>query len=199
MMLRVENLSFWRCSPISFEIGSGECAYLTGPSGCGKTLMLRAIADLDPHEGRVYLDDSESRSVPAPAWRQQVGLLPAEPVWWFDTVGEHFPEVRPTWMEELGFSSETLDWEVARLSTGEKRRLALLRLLVQGPKALLLDEPTANLDDEHAQKVEDLVVRYRDDRQVPVLWVSHRGVRARRQSSQAFRLTADHQFEQEQI
>ena len=46
----------------------------------------------------------------------------------------------------LGFSEESLAWEVSRLSSGNVKRLALFRMLIGKPKLLLLDEPTANLD-----------------------------------------------------
>ena len=72
-------------------------------------------------------------------------------------------------LAEVGLP-DALDWEVARLSTGEKQRLALLRLLANQPRALLLDEPTASLD---PRKVEDLLHTYRQQHAAPVLWVSH--------------------------
>ena len=42
--------------PVSFDVAAGECLCLSGPSGAGKSLLLRAIADLDPHEGAAWLD-----------------------------------------------------------------------------------------------------------------------------------------------
>ncbi|MDH3346207.1 MAG: ATP-binding cassette domain-containing protein, partial [Kiritimatiellaceae bacterium] len=74
----------------SFAVEGGQCTVLSGPSGCGKTLLLRALADLDPAEGAIYLDGAERAEMAAPAWRRQVGWLPAEASWWADRVGEHF-------------------------------------------------------------------------------------------------------------
>ena len=50
-----------------------------------------------------------------------------------------------------------MEWPVARLSTGERQRLALVRALVQGPEVLLLDEPTGPLDAEATERVEALL------------------------------------------
>lgn len=158
---------------LDVTIAAGEIVCLSGPSGSGKSLLLRAIADLIPHQGRVRLDDIECESIPAHEWRRRVGLLPAESQWWRDRVGEHFTSPRPEWFERLGFSMAVLDWELARCSTGEKQRLAILRLLCQRPQALLLDEPTASLDPDSITRAEALLQEYARQNDAPVLWVSH--------------------------
>ena len=66
-----------------------------------------------------------------------------------------------------------MDWEIARLSSGERQRLALVRLLANHPKALLMDEPTANLDAENIIRVETLVKTYQRENKTPMIWVSH--------------------------
>ncbi|MEZ5580521.1 MAG: hypothetical protein R3F40_14545 [Candidatus Competibacteraceae bacterium] len=52
--------------------------------------MLRAVADLDPHCGEVWLDELPRSRLTPPEWRRRVGLLPAESHWWAETVGEHW-------------------------------------------------------------------------------------------------------------
>jgi ABC-type iron transport system FetAB ATPase subunit len=187
--LRIESVRFQGRGPYDLAIGTGECVCLSGPSGAGKTLLLRSIADLDPHEGQVLLDDADSLSIEAPAWRTAVGLLPAESQWWFDTVAPHFSRVDPLELESLGFGPEVLEWEVSRLSTGEKQRLALLRLLAHRPRALLLDEPTAALDPSNVEQVEALLRDYRRELQAPVLWVSHDPAQARRVSDRRYEIS----------
>ena len=97
----------------------------------------------------------------------------AESQWWHDRVGEHLADVDISLLEALGFGQDVLDFEVPRLSSGERQRLALIRLLSNGPQALLLDEPTASLDPENTRRVERLLTDYRGQHQAPILWVSH--------------------------
>jgi ABC-type iron transport system FetAB ATPase subunit len=169
--------------PVDLALAAGELVLLSGPSGSGKSLLLRAIADLDPHGGEVQIDGRARSDMPAPEWRRRVGLLPAESYWWLEKVGDHFPErISPepgdapttaALLCEVGFGPEVLDWPVARLSTGERQRLALVRLLANRPEVLLLDEATANLDPPNRDRVETIVQDYRRDRKAAVLWVSH--------------------------
>lgn len=169
-------------APVDLEVGSGELVFVSGPSGSGKSLLLRAVADLDPHEGEVWLDGEARSAMPPSRWRRRVGLLPAESSWWADLVGEHFPaDVAGQQPDEgltgvlagLGFEPTVLDWAVSRLSTGERQRLALARMLAQRPEALLLDEATANLDPANRERVERVVEAYRADYDTAVIWVSH--------------------------
>ncbi len=76
-------------------------------------------------------------------------------------------------LARLGFQPDVLDWDVQRLSTGERQRLALARLLVNGPEVLLLDEATANLDPSNRAQAEQLIDDYRRQRRAAVLWASH--------------------------
>ena len=175
-MFAVRDLEIPGLSPLSFEVARGEVVAVSGPSGSGKTRLLRALADLDPHRGSVRWGERSCAAVPAPEWRRRVGLLPAEPRFWRPVVGQHFPQDGDSLAGELAglrLDPEVRNADPALLSTGERSRLALLRLLLNAPEVLLLDEPTANLDQDNRALVIERIDRYRTEREAPVVWVSH--------------------------
>ncbi|MDX1656540.1 MAG: ABC transporter ATP-binding protein [Candidatus Competibacteraceae bacterium] len=188
-MLRVRALHPRRLLPLSFELTAGECLAVLGPSGSGKSLLLRALADLDPCEGWVELDGINWRSLPAPQWRRQMVYVPAESGWWADTVGEHFVDWAPArpLVAALGLPEGVADWPVARLSTGERQRLALVRALALQPRLLLLDEPTSGLDGDSRARVECLVHQALAGGS-GALWVTHDTDQARRVARRALRV-----------
>ncbi|MCG8024669.1 MAG: ATP-binding cassette domain-containing protein [Candidatus Thiodiazotropha endolucinida] len=159
--------------PIELYIPAGHCTTLSGPSGSGKSRLLRALADLNPHQGEAWLDEHEMASFSGPAWRREVGLLPAESAWWKDRVGDHFPHADNALLSLLDLPPNAMQWEISRLSSGERQRLALARLLGNMPQVLLLDEPTANLDQKNIDRVEELIAEWRRQHKTAVLWVSH--------------------------
>jgi putative ABC transport system ATP-binding protein len=172
---------------VSFELRRGESITLQGASGSGKTLLLRAIADLDPSEGTVMLDGATRESMPAPVWRRQVTFLAAEPGWWGDTVRQHFAaweEALPL-VEELGLPATCAEWNIQRLSTGERQRLGLVRALALRSRVLLLDEPTSGLDADATAAVEAIIAK-RTRAGTGVIWVTHNAEQARRVASRRF-------------
>lgn len=171
--LQLESVAVGALAEVDLVVARGEILCLSGPSGSGKTRLLRAVADLEPHEGRIFLGDTGQADIPAHEWRRAVMLVPAESQWWHERVGEHFARPMPDTLAELGFEAGVEDWPVMRLSSGEKQRLALVRAISTEPRALLLDEPTANLDDENAEQVEAWLTRLIRERGMPALWVAH--------------------------
>jgi len=191
--------------PFDFLVPAGNCMGITGPSGIGKSVLLKALADMIPHEGKITLGDIESRSISAPQWRKRVALLPAESQWWCETVGEHFykdQHIKDDWfvflINKLGFKVDVMDWQVAHLSSGEKQRLACIRVLMNKPGALLLDEPTANLDKENRILLEAVIADYQEQHQIPVLWISHDREQLERVSQQLLSLNKG-KYEMSQI
>jgi ABC-type iron transport system FetAB ATPase subunit len=172
-LLSLHNLRNQGLGPVELELNAGECVAISGPSGSGKSLLLRAIADLDPHSGKVYLAGQPSEAFHPAEWRRHISYLHAESAWWLERIGEHFPLGAPAQLSALQLPEASMDWSVTRCSTGERQRLALLRLLANQPRVLLLDEPTASLDPEVTLAVEDLITKLRAEAGVGVLWVSH--------------------------
>lgn len=150
---------------VSFTAEPGECIGLIGPSGAGKSTLLHHLNGLLPDsgqpDGEVLIDGDPISPRNLARVRQNVGLLFQEPddqlfcPTVFEDVafgprqfGVHGPELQRTVAHALatvgltGFESR----QTHRLSGGEKRRVCLAGVLACQPGALLLDEPTANLD-----------------------------------------------------
>ncbi len=155
-MLKIRALTRPGLAPVDLDLAAGEAVALMGPSGSGKTLLLRAIADLDPNQGEVSLAGEDRNAVTGPQWRRQVTYLAAEPGWWAARPAEHFadPKAARARLPEVKLEPGMLDRPLTELSTGERHRIALVRVLVQAPRVMLLDEPTSGLDQATTEAVE---------------------------------------------
>ena len=90
---------------------------------------------------------------------------------------------------ELGIAADALGWQVARLSTGERQRLALARLLLVRPDVMLLDEPTSGLDPGAVAMVEDILTK-RLAAGAALLLVTHATEQAGRLATRRLRIDA---------
>jgi molybdate transport system ATP-binding protein len=161
---------------------------LVGPSGGGKTTLLNMIAGLvTPDEGRiavggtVLFDSSAGINLPPQARRlgyvfQEPRLFPhysvAANLRYGLRSGEGligFDEL----VDELGIRA-LLDRRPAKLSGGEKQRVAIGRALLSRPRALLLDEPLSALDPARRDDLIALIATLRDRFRLPMILVSHR-------------------------
>ena len=155
---------------LNLSIRDGEFVTLLGSSGCGKTTTLRIIAGfLEPDEGEVFFGEKNMNGVPAHKREvntifQRYALFPHYNV--FDNVAyglkvRHLPkaEIEQRVHEMLrlvnleGFAKRS----VAKLSGGQQQRVAIARAVVAGPKLILADEPTGNLDSKNGKEVMDLL------------------------------------------
>ncbi len=179
--------------PFTFVLAAGECITITGESGSGKTVMLRMIADLDPHEGDAQVDGKACSAMPADRWRRLVQYVPAEPAWWSDVVTDHMAdtdEVRDL-VVRLGLRTDCLRTPLSRLSTGERQRLALIRAIRLHPRVLLLDEPCSALDGASTDKVETVLQALRTQG-VAIVLVSHNMRQAERMADRQFQMRHGH-------
>ena len=153
-------------SAVSLTVGTGEVVALLGPSGSGKSTLLRVIAGLlVADEGSVWLDDRDITTVPA--HRRNIGLVfQDEQLFAHLTVADNIGfglrmqglgrrEIAERVVELLdrvglpGFAER----QVAKLSGGEAKRVALARSLAPHPAVLLLDEPLTGLDRDHHDRL----------------------------------------------
>jgi ABC-type polar amino acid transport system ATPase subunit len=184
MVLRVQALGLRRgmrgvLEDITFAVPRGELVALMGPSGSGKTTILRAIAGLEPFQsGTVQVEDlaidSGAWLTPATlrALRRKVGM-----VFQFHHLFEHLPAIKNVWLAPVHAYGVPLREAERRarellavlgvehraaalpreLSGGEAQRVAIARALAVDPPLLLMDEPTASLDQARRMELRDLL------------------------------------------
>ena len=145
---------------IDLHVGPGERVGIVGPNGAGKTTLLQALTgDLAPDAGTivwgptVVLASYAQEVTAAPVDRKVIDTITSIAEWIPLANGERVPAGRLA--ERFGFDTRLQQASVARLSGGERRRLALLHVLVQAPNVLILDEPTNDLDIDTLQALED--------------------------------------------
>jgi len=188
-LLTLRGLYSERLSPVSLDLAAGECAAIMGPSGSGKSLLLRQVADLDPGHGVALLDGRPRSGMRGYEWRRKVIYCQAEAGWWDDRVAPHFTDRARALaiMDRLGLAADKLDVLVHELSTGERQRLGLVRALAQEPRVLLLDEPTAALDQAATDRVEAELRRYLGSG-AAILMVTHSPAQAERMADRSWRM-----------
>ncbi|HCT61787.1 MAG TPA: choline transporter [Acidobacterium sp.] len=170
---------------ISFALYSGERIAIVGPSGAGKSTLLRLINRLDePTSGAILLDGEDTRALPPQALRRRIGLMMQRAYLFSGSVRQNIAygpaqqnqqisdaEI-DAWLSDVGLPGYG-ERDAQTLSGGEAQRVALLRALANQPEVLLLDEPTAALDEENRRSVEELIARLIQERQLTCLWVTH--------------------------
>lgn len=189
--LSAQHLRSDHVGPVSLDLAAGACIAIVGDSGSGKSVFLRMLADLDPCTGAVFLDGVARDAFAAPDWRAQVVYQAAELAWWDATADLHMAPARRGFAAELlpalHLKPGALLADLAVLSTGERQRLGLIRSLVLAPKVLLLDEPTAALDQAATLAVETLL-RTCMDQGMAIVIVTHSQEQAARLAGRRFRM-----------
>jgi putative ABC transport system ATP-binding protein len=181
----------WLLREVCIAIAQGDRLALTGPSGAGKTLLLRTLALLDPlDEGVIQWKGQSVSGSGVPLFRREVIYLHQRPSLFDASVeanlrypfslkvnrNRSFDEDRIVHLlERVGRAPSFLEKSSRDLSGGEAQIVALLRAVQLDPSILLLDEPTASLDEHTALAIEDLIRQWLAD--VPAnrasLWVTH--------------------------
>lgn len=178
MKLVVENIGISRAgqeiiSDISFELSAGETLLVTGENGSGKSTTLRGIAGLLPlSDGSVNLFDETGKAFENPVREychylgHKNGMKSALSVqenlsFWQEFMGDAHLTIEEA-LDEVDLI-HTLDLPFNYLSAGQKRRVALARLLVSDRPIWILDEPTAGFDAQSVEKFSTLAKAFTDD------------------------------------
>lgn len=170
----------------SLHIPEGKVTCIVGPSGSGKTTLLRLLNHLiSPDAGTITFRGTDLMEIDPVALRRKVVMLQQNPVMFPGTIrdnlviGCRFAQ-RPlphdsgmlSILNQVGLK-HPLDADTAKLSGGEKQRIALARVLLMEPSVLLLDEPSSALDDETEKLVVDLITAEVRSRSRTLVMVTH--------------------------
>lgn len=142
----------------------GRTVALVGPTGAGKSTVAGLILRLyDPDSGRVRLDGTDIKKLPLEWYREQIALVPQEPILFPASLGENIrygrldasdaevlAAARAANLHELIDGPEGLDLRLgdrgSTLSGGQRQRVAIARAMLKDAPVLVLDEPTSALD-----------------------------------------------------
>ena len=195
--------TYWIWQKLNLKVEAGSRLVLSGPTGSGKTLLLRVLAGLDdPDQGLIFFQGRKQESWKMPDYRTQVALLPQRPAFAEGSVEQNwqmpfgfrergnrdYDSLRlESWLEMLGLPLEFTRKQTEDLSGGERQLAALLRMLQFDPHLLLLDEPTAALDEDTAKLVELLLNQWkRENPERSWIWISHDALQSKRMGDRQF-------------
>ncbi|MBL8882694.1 MAG: peptidase domain-containing ABC transporter [Hyphomicrobium sp.] len=200
--MRLKNVSFRYGSTdplvledVNLEIEPGDYVAIQGPSGGGKTTLLKLLLGLNqPSEGAIELDGHRATAERWRSWRNEIGVVAqddrllsgtlADNIAGFDpdldmekviaaaTAAQVHADIMRTPMQYLSLVGDM----GSTLSGGQRQRVLLARALYRNPKILILDEGTANLDEQNEALIADLI----DEMQITRIVVAHRPALLRR-------------------
>jgi iron complex transport system ATP-binding protein len=180
-MIELENISLGYnhravLRDVSMKAKPGQILGLVGPNGSGKSTLIKGMTGvIDLLSGRILIDDHDIKTIKPDKLARLVATVPQSPALpgaftAFEVVlmgrTPHLGLLRYEGGKDLAIAWQAMDAtqtqsfaerRVSELSGGERQRLVIARALTQQPKAMLLDEPTANLDINHQVEILNLV------------------------------------------
>ena len=192
-VIDIENVSlvlknFSLSNNISFSLQQNEVISLVGPSGAGKSSLLRIIAGLiKPTSGYIYFSKkliSSNKSV-VPTGERSIALMFQEDVLFphlsvykniafgiDNKTSNEKEKLVNFYLKEFGLTDRKNNYPNS-LSSGEKQRVALARVLITKPKVLLMDEPFSNLDANLRKEICNYTIETLKKNNIPVIFVTH--------------------------
>lgn len=190
-----KSLPDLRGSPIlqdcSYTFEAGRIYAILGTSGAGKTTLLKILNNLvDVDRGRILLDGKDINTLHPARVRQRISMQFQTPAFTGTTVEENLAFARrysqrdhvdfQGLLQRVHLDPACLHRPVASLSVGQQQRVCLARTLVTQPDVLLLDEPTAALDEDTAERIMELVREVSAAEELLTIFVTHSKAQAQR-------------------
>ena len=170
---------------LSFEVNQNEIIGILGPNGCGKTTTIGMILGLlKPSKGKVLINGVEIENQRVDLLNQLNFISPYIELPKKLTVRQNLEvygrlydvnklKVKINYLSERLRLYEFIDKLTGELSSGQKNRVSLAKSIINNPKVLLLDEPTASLDPETGDFVRSFLEEYQQENKTSILLASH--------------------------
>ena len=177
---------------VSFEVDQNEIIGILGPNGCGKTTTIGMILGLlKPSKGKVLINGVEIESQRVDLLNQLNFISPYIELPKKLTVKQNLEVYGRLYdikklKEKIEYLSEKLrlyefkDKLTGELSSGQKNRVSLAKSIINDPKILLLDEPTASLDPETGDFIRSFLEEYQQEKKTSILLASHNMIEVER-------------------
>ena len=189
-IVEVENLikkfgDFIAVNDVSFDIQEGEILGLLGPNGAGKTTTIQMLLDLiTPTSGVIEIFGKEIHkhrteilgqvNFSSPYVSLPNNLKVRENLLTFAGLyGVKNPRKKINELADVFDIKDLLPKMTSNLSTGQLTRLNLAKAMLNNPRLLLLDEPTASLDPDIADRARQLLLKIQKDQKITILYTSH--------------------------
>ncbi|MBD1172589.1 ABC transporter ATP-binding protein [Pelagibacterales bacterium SAG-MED05] len=191
MYIQIKNLTKkfknnFAVNKISFDIEKNKTVGLLGPNGCGKTTSIGMLLGLiEPSEGEIIINNKNLQSYKRNELLAEINFaspyieLPKKltvkqnlevygRLYGVENLNSRINEISADLDIKSFFEKNT-----GELSSGQKNRVSLAKSLINKPKILLLDEPTASLDPDIGDFIRSYIQEYRSKNQVTILLASH--------------------------
>ncbi len=175
-VFRTDEVETWALNNVSIEVKEGEFVAIMGPSGCGKSTLLNILGLLDnPTGGKYYLNGVEvgryTESQRTSLRKGVIGFVFQSfnlidelnvyenielPLLYLGVPSAERKRKVEAAMERMGITHRAKHFP-QQLSGGQQQRVAIARAVVSGPKLILADEPTGNLDSKNGREVMGLL------------------------------------------
>ena len=151
---------------MNLKISAGKITAITGESGCGKSTLIKLLAGLIlPTSGEIFFNELPSSKMQRASLFSKIAYMPQKPHLFNATLADNFSMFNrlggaelPKLLAELDLNLDLSSMQ--KVSCGQLQRVGLVRSLLKNSSLILLDEPTANLDEESELKILNVLKEY---------------------------------------